>query len=140
MKDWKEKSLSQAGKEVLIKAVIQAIPSYSMNCFLLPITTCQEIERATARFFWGSSLEERKYHWTGWDILTKKKVNGGIGFKELHLFNLAMLAKQVWILLQHPKSLSYRLLKAKYFPQRELLEAEVGYQPSYLWRSLLAAK
>lgn len=59
LKDGKDKTLSQAGKEVLIKAVVQAIPSYSMNCFLLPITTCQEIEKATARFFWGATEKER---------------------------------------------------------------------------------
>lgn len=33
MKDWKEKPLSQAGKEVLIKFVIQSILTYVMNCF-----------------------------------------------------------------------------------------------------------
>lgn len=140
MKDWKEKSLSQAGKETLIKAVIQAIPTYSMNCFLLPITTCQDIERATARFFWNSTLEERKSHWAAWDILTTPKAKDGIGFKELHFFNIAMLAKQVWTLLQNPDSLAYRILKAKYFPRSDLLQARVGFKPSYLWRSLMAAQ
>lgn len=76
MRDWKEKTLSQARKEVLIKTVIQAIPSYAMNCFLFPLTLCQEIEKASARFFWGSTIEERKCHWAGWDILTTSKAKG----------------------------------------------------------------
>lgn len=39
MKDWKEKLLTLAGKKVLIKAVIQSSPTYSINCFMFPITT-----------------------------------------------------------------------------------------------------
>ena len=37
MQGWKEKLLSQAGKEIMIKAVVQSIPTYSMSVFLLPI-------------------------------------------------------------------------------------------------------
>ena len=36
MQGWKEKLLSQAGKEIMIKAVIQSIPAYSMSVFRLP--------------------------------------------------------------------------------------------------------
>lgn len=140
MKEWKEKSLSQAGKEVLIKSVIQSIPSYTMNCFLFPITLCQEIEQATARFFWGSSIEERKSHWAKWDILTSPKAKGGLGFREIHYFNIAMLAKQLWGLLQNPNSQIQRILKAKYYKRSDLMNAQLGYKPSYLWRSLLASR
>ena len=49
---WKEKLLSQAGREILIKAVIQAIPSYTMNCFKLPLGLCAEIERLIRKFWW----------------------------------------------------------------------------------------
>lgn len=132
MKDWKDRALSQAGKEVIIKAVIQAIPTYSMNCFLLPITTCQEIEKTTARFFWGASSENRKIHWTAWDILMKTKATGGIGFREIHMFNIAMLAKQFWNLMLQPRSLAHRILQAKYFPRTNILKAGLGYNPSYL--------
>ena len=43
LQGWKEKLLSQVGCEVLIKAVIQAIPTYAMSCFKFPTGLCDEI-------------------------------------------------------------------------------------------------
>ena len=50
---WKEKLLSNAGKEVLIKAVAQAVPSYTMSCFKLPNTLCEELTGMVRQFWWG---------------------------------------------------------------------------------------
>ena len=41
---WKEKLLSQAGREILIKTMVQAIPTYTMSCFKLPMELCNDIE------------------------------------------------------------------------------------------------
>ena len=50
---WEAKLLSQAGREILIKVVAQALPTYTMACFKLPISLCNEIESLIHRFFWG---------------------------------------------------------------------------------------
>ena len=69
VKGWKEKLLSQAGREILIKAVVQAIPTYTMNCFKLPVTLCKEIEGIIRRFWWGQNGDKRKIHWLKWEKL-----------------------------------------------------------------------
>ena len=51
LQGWEGKLLSQAKREVLIKAVIQAIPTYTMSCFKLPIMLCHDIE-SLVRKFW----------------------------------------------------------------------------------------
>ena len=53
LQSWEGKLLSQAGREVLIKAVAQAFPTYTMSCFKLPIGLCHEIEALIKKFFWG---------------------------------------------------------------------------------------
>lgn len=52
------------------------------------------------------------------------KIRGGMGFRDLESFNLALLAKQVWRLLFEPDSLWSRVLRAKYYPNGKLLNAK----------------
>lgn len=79
MQGWKEKLLSQAGKEVMIKAIIQSIPTYSMSVFKLPIGLCKDIEAMIRRFWWGQG-DRKKIHWVRWSSLCTSKSVGGMGF------------------------------------------------------------
>ncbi|KAL0456758.1 UNVERIFIED_CONTAM: putative mitochondrial protein [Sesamum latifolium] len=138
IKGWNEKFLSQAGKKILIKAVIQAIPTYAMGCFRLPISLLKEIQSMVADFWW-SNQGHNKIHWVSWQRLCDSKLLGGLGFRRLHLFNLAMLAKQLWRIWLHPERLLSRVLKARYFPWGDIFSASLGSRPSYTWRSVMAA-
>jgi hypothetical protein len=65
--NWKVKFLSQTGKEVLLKAVIQAIPTYSMCVFKIPITLCKEINDLVQNFWWNHMAQSSKIHWMSWE-------------------------------------------------------------------------
>ncbi|XP_042972884.1 uncharacterized protein LOC122304684 [Carya illinoinensis] len=106
--NWKTNHLSSAGKEVLLKAVLQAIPTYSMGMFLLPHSITQKLNQLFRKF---------------WDF---------------RMFNLAMLAKQSWRMIQDPNSLASCVMKQKYYPTGNLLKAKLGSSPSYVWRSMMA--
>ena len=73
LKGWKEKLLSQVGREILIKAVIQAIPTYTMSCFRLLKGLIKEIESLIRKFWWGYRGEQRKIHWVSWEKLSPKE-------------------------------------------------------------------
>jgi ribonuclease HI len=137
---WKEKFLSQASKEVLLKAVIQAIPTYTMSVFLLPKTICHDIVSMISRFWWGHKENDGRVAWMSWKKMGLTKEKGGLGFRDLEFFNLALLAKQGWRLLQNPNSLVATIMKAKYYPNSSFLEANIGRKPSYAWRSIWNSK
>ena len=137
---WKEKFISKAGQVILIKTVVQAIPTYSMNLFNLPKSLCYNIKSILARYWWGQKKDERKLHWINRQKLCAGKASGGMGFRDINAFNLAMLAKQAWRLIQCTHSLFYRAYKTRYFPNCSFLEAPLGNNPSFVWISLLSAR
>ncbi len=63
-----------------------------------------------------------------------------MGFRDLHFFNLALLAKQGWRLATQPTSLFSRVFQSKYFPRCSFWQAKLGSSPSFIWRSILAAR
>ena len=133
---WKGKLLSIGGREILIKVVAQAVPTYTMSCFQLPKTLCKDLENLMRNFWWGQRDDENKISWVSWKKMCKSKFHGGMGFRNIQAFNLAMLSKQGWRILTNPNSLLARVFKAKYFSHVDVLNSKIGSNPSYTWQSI----
>ncbi|XP_074375304.1 uncharacterized protein LOC141717092 [Apium graveolens] len=138
---WSMKLLSKTGKAVLIRKVAQFIPSYTMSCFMIPKSLCLEIERMMNAFWWKSNSSDNKgIRWLAWERMSMSKKRGGLGFRDLHGFNLALLGKQCWNIIHNPGALVSRVLKAKYFPYCHLLQANRTGGASYTWSGIWEAK
>ena len=69
-----------------------------------------------------------------------RKKEGGLGLRDLRLFNLALIGKQGWNLLTKPHTLVARVFKEKYFASRDYLSSNLGYNPSFVWKSIWSEK
>ena len=132
--------LSQARKEILIKAVAQAIPTYTMSVFKLLDSLCDKMTSMVRKFWWGQKEGRNKMTWLSWEKMCAPKKDGGLGFRDLKAFNIALLAKQGRCLQSNTRSLVHRVLKACYFPDCDFIDAELGQTPSYAWRSIMVAQ
>jgi hypothetical protein len=133
---WRGRALSKAGKDVMIKYVLQSIPSYIMSVYLMPDSIIFDIEKMLNSFWWGDGSNKKGIRWLAWDKLARPKVEGGLGFRNFHAFNKSMIAKQAWKFVSEPDKLVSRVFKARYFPRTSLFDAKIGANPSYAWRSI----
>ncbi|XP_043689330.1 uncharacterized protein LOC122640247 [Telopea speciosissima] len=111
LQGWKEKLLSHAGKELLLKAAVVPMANYASSHFKLLVSFHDSIRKASSRFFWGGEEETQKIHWMSWQRLCRPKSRGGLGLKDSKIQNKALLAK-----------------------------AKVGNRPSWGWRSILVGR
>ncbi|KAL0451890.1 UNVERIFIED_CONTAM: hypothetical protein Slati_1167100 [Sesamum latifolium] len=93
-----------------------------MSCFRLPDTFLLELESLMANFFWNYGSKS-KIHWVTWAKLCTSKEKGGLGFRRLKEFNLALLAKQAWRVALGPSSLLNAILSNKYFPNSSFFDS-----------------
>lgn len=106
------KLLVKVGKETLIKAIIQSIPTYIMNYFKLPYALCEDIERMIARFYYGVTLKPRNcIGFTGTSYLNLNLMVDWI-FVGYTFSTKAFLAMQLWRLIEEEKNLASRVIKA----------------------------
>ncbi|XP_013624943.1 PREDICTED: uncharacterized protein LOC106331160 [Brassica oleracea var. oleracea] len=137
---WTGRWMSKGGKEVLIKSILLALPTYVMSTFLLPLEICENLASAIAQFWWRKNPPKRGIHWAKWKKMCLPREEGGIGFRMIHEFNLALLAKQLWLLVQFPDSLVARVLRGKYYRMSSPLRLHSVSSPSYVWTNISVAR
>ncbi|WOL16808.1 hypothetical protein Cni_G25596 [Canna indica] len=126
IQSWSSKLLSRAGKAVLIKPVLNAIPAYTMSNFYISDSICERISKLCTSFWWSSNVGKKNIHWLKWQTLSRSFANGRLGFKDCHAQNLSLLAKQGWRLMTNPNSLLSLTFKGKYFTYCSFMDVTAG--------------
>lgn len=136
---WQVDQLSFAGRITLTQSVLAVLPTYTMQTTLLPKGVCRELERMSRGFIWGAKNGERKWHSVSWNAFLEPKENGGLGMKDLHKFNNALIMKLGWGLIARPEALWVRVLHSKYDCGYGMLpRVEARKNASNAWRRIVS--
>lgn len=121
-------------------AVKVSVGCYDYFCDVVFQAPSLLVKAVLTRFWWDVKLELRKMCWVSWDKLTFPKSAGGLGFKEIEVFNDALLAKHTWRLLKNPTSLLGQTVLNKYCLDDGIMECSAPNSACHGWRGILAGR
>lgn len=96
LEGWQADFLSKPGRMVLIDFMLNTIPSYIMQCMLLPPSTYNALDGINGNFLWGSYEERRRMHLVNWGMVTLPRDKGGLGILRNESRDLALLGSLAW--------------------------------------------
>jgi hypothetical protein len=117
LQGWKRGFLTYPGKELLVKSVLSAMPSYFITMFKMPKWGLNKIDKYRRGFLWkGHDAESttRGHCLVNWKTCIRPKKLGGLGIKDLEKFGRAQvemvmtpLGSQGQAMETHPKDHSH---------------------------------
>ena len=137
---WKRLYLSKGGRVTLIKSTLSSIPTYFLSLFPIPMSIARRIEKLQRDFLWGGLEEEHKFHLVNWHQVCTPIYDGGLGIRDVAIFNKALLGKWLWRYSTEPNSLWRQVIDSKYGGQGNFWVSNRVNTPHgvSLWRHIRA--
>ena len=112
--DWSSLALSHARKILFINAILAAMCQHVLSVFLLPKKISDDINRIFARFLWRNGSDNRGIFWKRRQVIELPKGMGGLGVRNVHAYNVALMAKQAVRIHEKKDTLIAKILVSKY--------------------------
>ncbi|KAJ0470183.1 putative reverse transcriptase zinc-binding domain-containing protein [Helianthus annuus] len=134
---WKSSVLSIGGRVVLIKSVLESLPSYYFSLFKAPVAVINKLESMSKKFLWGGNSEVKKIHWVGWDSVTRPKNNGGLGLSKLDVSNNALILKWLWRYRTENDTMWRKVIDAIHGSKRRWESVSCNSKVSGVWSKIV---
>ncbi|GJV30268.1 hypothetical protein Tco_1386716 [Tanacetum coccineum] len=135
--DWKNKSLSFAGRLQLIQSVLGSLNVFWASVFALPSRVLLDIEQIMRGFLWCQGGLSRGKAKVAWEVVCLPKKEGGLGIRRLDHFNKALMVSHIWKLLSLKESLWVKWIHVYKLKNRSFWEIPYRGKMSWSWRKLL---
>ncbi|GKB64526.1 RNA-directed DNA polymerase, eukaryota, reverse transcriptase zinc-binding domain protein [Tanacetum coccineum] len=134
--DWKNKSLSLAGRAQLIRSVLSSMHLYWASVFILPSSLMLELEQVMRGFLWCQGEMRKGKAKVAWEDVCLPKKEGGLGIRRLEAFNKALISSHIWSLLSHKESLWVKWIHTYKLNGRTFWEIPLRGKISWGWRKI----
>ncbi|KAK2383713.1 hypothetical protein QL285_071138 [Trifolium repens] len=114
LNSWSSRILSYGGRITLINSVLASLPLYYFSFFKAPSCVIKQLVKIQRNFLWGGGLGDMQLCWVKWDQICLPKEQGGLGVKNLAIFNKALLGKWKWRVLFEGDAVWSDLLHFRY--------------------------
>lgn len=135
--DWKNKSLSIAGRLQLIRSVIGSMNVFWASVFMLPTKVLYDIEQIMRNFLWCPGESNRGKSKVAWEVVCLPKDEGGLGIRRLSHFNTALMVSHIWKLLSNKDSIWVRWIHSHKLHARNFWDVPISGNMSNGWRHML---
>ncbi|GJZ94536.1 hypothetical protein Tco_0666739 [Tanacetum coccineum] len=135
--DWKNKSLSAAGRLQLVQSVIGSMHVYWAFVFTLPFSVLLDIEQLMRGFLWCQRDMRRGKAKVAWEVVYLPKKEAGIGLCRLDIFNKALMVSHIWSLLSLKESLWVKWIHAYKLKGQIFWDVPIRGNMAWEWRKVL---
>ncbi|GKC11865.1 putative RNA-directed DNA polymerase, eukaryota, reverse transcriptase zinc-binding domain protein [Tanacetum coccineum] len=125
IRDWKNKSLSFAGRLQLCKSVISSMHVYWASVLMIPQGIIDDIHQLIRGFLWCNGEFIRGKAKVSWEVICLPKCEGGLGLRNLHIFNYALMTTHIWNIVSSKDSLWVRWIHTYKLQGRSFWDNEI---------------
>ena len=131
LSSWLNQCLSFAGRLQLIISVFTSIQVFWASHLCLPKKILKSIEQKFRSFLWNGVEVNNKGSKIAWSDICIPKKEGGLGIKDLSLWNKALMIIHIWILVYGTNNLWTSWIKAYHLKGTNLWEVKAPHTCSW---------
>ncbi|GJW67965.1 RNA-directed DNA polymerase, eukaryota, reverse transcriptase zinc-binding domain protein [Tanacetum coccineum] len=135
--NWKNKCLSYAGRLMLVASILESIHVYWASVILLPEGVIKNINKILKDFLWNQNDGTKGRPKVAWKNVCRSKQKGGLGLKDLGVWNRAMIVKHMWHIVTDKESLWVKWVNTEKLNGKNFWEIEEDINDSWGWRNIL---
>ncbi|GJR80695.1 RNA-directed DNA polymerase, eukaryota, reverse transcriptase zinc-binding domain protein [Tanacetum coccineum] len=138
--NWKNKTLSYAGRLQLIASVLSSMQNYWASVFLLPKQVIYDINKILKGFLWCQGDLRKGRARISWDVICKPKDQGGLGLKNMYVWNEVLMIKHLWNIAAKKDTLWVKWISVEKLKGKSIWEVQGDSNSSVGWKNILSLR